>query len=65
MTFEGQADQLAREGHIHRKSQPRFNRTTLSHLLNNRFYIGELIRNGKIFQGKYRLLIDGRTFERC
>jgi len=65
MTFEGLADQLAREGHIHRKSQPRFNRTTLSHILNNRFYVGELIRNGKTFQGKYRLLIDRRTFERC
>lgn len=65
MTFESLADQLAREGHIHRKSQPRFNRTTLSHILNNRFYVGELIRNGKTFQGKYRLLIDRRTFELC
>lgn len=64
-TFESLAVQLAREGHIHRKSQPRFNRTTLSHILNNRFYIGELARNGRTYQGKYRLLIDRRTFERC
>ncbi len=64
-TFESLADQLFREGHSHCKSQPRFNRTTLSYILNNRFYIGELIRNGQTFQGKYRLLIDRRTFQRC
>ena len=37
----------------------------LSQILNNRFYIGELKRNGKVYPGRYRLLIDRRTFERC
>ena len=64
-TFESLADTLASEGHIHRPSQPRFNRTSLSYILNNRFYIGELERNGQIFKGSYQLLIDRRTFDAC
>ncbi len=64
-TFERLANQLAQEGHIHRPSQPRFNRTSLSYILNNRFYIGELHRNGQVFKGSYRLLIDRRTFDAC
>ena len=65
LTFESLADQLEREGHTYSECHPRFNRTTLSHILNNRFYIGELRRNGQVFPGKYRLLIDRRTFDRC
>lgn len=64
-TFKSLADKLLREGHIFRPSQPRFNRTAMSYILNNRFYIGELRRNGQVFEGKYRLLIDRRTFETC
>ncbi len=64
-TFESLAKTLAAEGHTYRPSQPRFNRTSLSYILNNRFYRGELERNGQIFQGKYRLLIDRRTFDAC
>lgn len=64
-TFKSLADQLEREGHTFRNSQPRFYRTALSYILNNRFYIGELRRNGRVFQGRYRLLIDRRTFDAC
>ena len=64
-TFKSLADQLAREGHVFRKSQPRFHRTALSYILNNRFYIGELHRNGQVFEGKYRRLIDRATFDAC
>ena len=39
-TFKSLADTLLNEGHVFRTSQPRFNRTALSHMLNNRFYIG-------------------------
>ena len=46
-TFESMADQLAKEGFIYRPSQPRFNRPGLSYILGNRFYIGELERNGR------------------
>ncbi len=64
-TFKSLADKLAAEGHTYRPSQPRFHRTALSHILNNRFYIGELKRNGKVYPGKYKLLIDRRTFDAC
>lgn len=64
-TFERLRDQLAAEGFVYRPSQPSFNRSALSYILNNRFYIGELHRNGSVHQGKYRLLIDRKTFETC
>jgi len=64
-TLEGLADKLSGEGHAFRPSQPRFNRTSLSYILSNRFYVGELIRNGRVYPGKYRLLVDRRTFDAC
>ena len=64
-TFKGLADRLAKEGLTYRPSQPRFNRTTLSYILNNRFYIGELARDGKTYPGKYRLLISRQAFNTC
>ncbi len=64
-TFESLAQKLADEGFIYRPSTPRFNRSSLSHILNNRFYAGELHRNGSVHQGKYRLLIDRQTFDAC
>ena len=65
MTFKGLADQLEQEGHTYRNSQPRFHRSALSYILNNRFYIGELRRRGKMYPGKHRPLVDRRTFEAC
>ena len=64
-TFKSLADKLAAEGHTYRPSQPRFHRTALSYILNNRFYIGELERNGQVFEGRYRLLIDRKMFNVC
>jgi DNA invertase Pin-like site-specific DNA recombinase len=64
-TFESLADQLEREGHIFRPSQPRFGRPALSHILRNRFYVGELHRNGQVFEGRYKRLIDRTTFDAC
>lgn len=64
-TFETLADLLEREGHLFRPSQRRFNRTALSYVLGNRFYIGELHRNGQVFEGRYRRLIDRATFDAC
>ena len=59
------ADALEREGHVFRPSQPRFLRTSLAWILSNRFYIGELHRNGQVFEGRYRRLIDRATFDAC
>jgi len=64
-TFKSLADKLQAEGHVFRPSQPRFNRTALSYILKNRFYIGELHRNGQVYSGKYKLLIGRRTFDAC
>lgn len=64
-TFESLAQKLAGEGFIYRPSTPRFTRSSLSHILNNRFYAGELHRNGNVHKGKYRLLIDRQTFDTC
>jgi site-specific DNA recombinase len=65
MTFESLAEKLHAEGHTFRPSQPRFHRTTLSYILNNRFYIGELRRNGQVFEGKYKRFIDRAMFDAC
>ena len=64
-TFKSLATKLGAEGHTYRPSQPRFSRTSLSYILNNRFYVGELVRNGQVFQGSYRLLINRTTFDTC
>ncbi len=64
-TFKQLADTLQKEGHVYRPSQPRFTPTTLSYILNNRFYIGQLHRNGQVYRGKYRLLIEPACFEAC
>ncbi len=64
-TFESLADKLAAEGHVYRKSQSRFNRTAMSRILGNRFYIGELHRGGNVYQGRYRQVIDRFTFDTC
>lgn len=64
-TFKSLADQLEREGHVFRSSCPRFNRTALSWILSNRFYVGELHRHGHVYEGKYRRLIDTATFNAC
>jgi site-specific DNA recombinase len=65
MTFKTLADQLEREGHTYRKSQPRFHRSALSYILNNRFYIGELKRRGQVYPGKHRPLITYATYDAC
>ena len=64
-TFKSLADLLRREGHVFRDSSVRFRRSALTHILRNRFYIGELLRNGQVFQGRYRRLIDRATFDAC
>jgi site-specific DNA recombinase len=65
MTFRSLADALQREGHTYRPSQPRFTRTALSYILNNRFYIGELCRKGHVHEGRYRKLISRGLFDAC
>ena len=65
LTFQNIIQKLSNEGYMYRPSQPKFNRTSLSYILNNRFYIGEIRRRGKLYPGKHRPLVDRRTFEIC
>jgi site-specific DNA recombinase len=65
MTFDVLSDQLQREGFVYRASAPRFYRTTLSYILNNRFYIGEILWHGRVFKGKHRPIVDVATFQAC
>lgn len=65
VTFESLAETLLKEGHVYRPSQPKFYRTALSYILNNRFYIGEMKWHGEWLPGNHKPLIDRAVFERC
>lgn len=56
-TFESLGRRLADEGFTYRASQPKFNRTAISYILNNRFYIGEIRRGGNHYQGRHQPLV--------
>ena len=64
-TFESIGQKLADEGFTYQKTHPKFHRTAVSYMLNNRFYIGELKRGGNFYQGRHRPLIDRSTFQTC
>ncbi len=64
-TFCTLADQLQREGHLYQKCQVKFQRTALSYILNNRFYIGEITYRGQQYPGKHRLFISKSIFDKC
>ncbi len=64
-TFRALQRKLAREGFTYRPSQPRFGRTALSYILNNRFYIGEIAYKGRFYPGKHRLFISRQIFNLC
>ena len=64
-TFDSLATKLYDEGHFYQPSQPRFTRCGLSHILNNRFYIGELARHGAVYRGAYKLVLDPQLFTAC
>ena len=65
MTFRTLADTLEHEGHTYSATQPRFTRTTLSYILSNRFYIGEIVWHGSTYQGKHQPIVNRATFEAC
>ena len=65
MTFDMVADQLKEEGFIYRPSMPRICKGSLSYLLANRFYVGDIVWRGQVYPGKHRPLVDRRTFQLC
>ncbi|MCA8998374.1 MAG: recombinase family protein, partial [Planctomycetaceae bacterium] len=64
-TFASAGKQLAEEGFTFRPSHPKFGRTAVSYILNNRFYIGEIRRGKNVFQGRHQPLVDRSTFLTC
>ena len=65
LAFRTLAGTLLKEGRIYSPNAPRFARTSLSNILNNRFYIGSLVWGGKVFPGKHRPLISHDLFAAC
>lgn len=64
-TFESVGQSLADEGFVFRPSAPKFHRTAVSYILNNRFYIGEIRRGSNYYQGRHQPLIDRAMFQLC
>ncbi|HOF18341.1 MAG TPA: recombinase family protein [Phycisphaerae bacterium] len=64
-TFRSLIEQLDAEGYTYRNSQRRFCRTSLSYILNNRFYLGELIWHGRTYPGRHKPLIEHHVFQAC
>lgn len=65
MTFDMIGDQLVKEGFIYRPSTPRMSPSSISYMLANRFYVGDIVWKGQVYTGKHRPLIDRRTFQLC
>jgi site-specific DNA recombinase len=64
-TIDSVADKLVEEGYVYRDHQARFGRTSIAHILRNRFYIGEIYRRGQMHKGKYKTFIDRSLFDMC
>ena len=65
MTFDMIGEQLHREGYIYRPSTPRMSPGSISYMMANRFYVGDIVWRGQIYPGKHRPLIERHTFQLC
>ena len=65
MTFDMIGEQLHKEGYIFRPSCPRMTPGSISYILANRFYVGDIVWKGEIYPGKHQPLVDRRTFQLC
>jgi site-specific DNA recombinase len=64
-TFDLLCERMHDEGFMYQKTRPKFHRTAVSYILNNRFYVGEIRRGGNHYQGRHQPLIDRATFLMC
>lgn len=65
MTFDMIGERLHREGYIHRPSAPRMSPGSISYMLANRFYVGDIVWRGQTYPGKHRPLVERHTFQLC
>src|SRR4051794_10191252 len=61
-TLEGVVARMASEGHQYRLALPRFSRTSIHNMLNDRAYIGEVQYRGGWHPGKHEPLIERGTW---
>ncbi|MAE62361.1 MAG: hypothetical protein CMJ49_13520 [Planctomycetaceae bacterium] len=63
MSQEMVADRLHAEGLIYRPTAPKVPIATMSDLLHNRFYIGDILWRGEFYPGKHQPLIDRQMWQ--
>lgn len=63
-TLDGIVRRFAEDGILYRPSLPRWSRTSIHNMLNDRAYIGEIQYRGGWYSGKHEPLIDRSTWER-
>jgi site-specific DNA recombinase len=63
-TLDTLVEQLATEGRLFRPSMPRFPRSSVHNILQDRAYIGEIEFRGQWYPGKHEPLIDRSTWDR-
>jgi len=64
LTLDGVIERLAQEGLIYRESTPRFPRSSVHNILQDRAYIGEIEFKGEWYPGKQEPLVDLGTWQR-
>jgi site-specific DNA recombinase len=62
VTLDSLVDLLARQGIVYTDRTPKFARSTLQRMLNNRHYLGEVLYQGTWRPGSFEWLIDRATF---
>ena len=63
-TLEGVVKQFKKEGTIYREGIPKWSRTSVHNMLNDRAYIGEIRYRENWYPGKHEILIDRATWDR-
>jgi len=64
-SYDAVSDILKREGHIFAPDHPKFERTTIRYILNNRFYIGDIKWHGRVLDGKHKPIVNRMLFKLC
>ncbi len=64
-TLDMVAQRLQKEGYIYRPNTPRMCIGSVSYMLANRFYVGDIVWRGQVYPGKHKPLVDRQTFQLC
>ena len=64
-TIDGIVKRFKDEGVVYRPNNPKWSRTSVHNMLNDRAYIGEIQYKGNWYPGKHDVLIDRGTWDRA